>query len=685
MKKKKSPASGQPRKRSLILPVAPEACSFAEQSATHPTSGSESSQFGSCAVPALMSADPQKETHTLHELAASQTYGIEVRSVRRLDVPERDAQLVGGWLDCEQGSVFWPAIVVSGWVVTKDPLVEASVLCVVGDRTWPSALTIDRPDVIEAKSLSENCKRCGFSVLLTLTPMPGQLSIRLQLNGVVFDWWEIELAESTTPDPRSAAWAALLGRPMDGVAVPASRALRSSLNILFRELTCFSTKSEVRSAQLPEEQKELLLSLITEYSANTVAESMLREAIDTKSLTSRSIWRGSKFRLVASHCYDDVNLLFFSSAGLNYVVVQYAWTAVGVYVPAWGCLLVWTNWRPPFLDDVLSSALSNLLSTPNSFVYKDLSHLDRSFAGFLIGNSRPYHFFYDQLPLIFEIAGEEAQQVFQLSSHSFFSIQGLVAGSVRLVEYQDLNAALTRCNGFALMVGRGAELNPNHLEVFKNIRNWSLEKQLPTVDLSRHFPVIWLGISVQKRIWKEQVEGLAYIIKELQARFPGLAVVFDGWTSPIKPTLYDQEQINQDRKVVQSILEQCTRLPNFDLIGASSMEKIAIAEQCDYYVTNWLQGSLHVDNIARKHGIGHFNTRWAQFESIYRHNHCIRIADEYIVDDSGYLPDWVSYSIDPKHVLEALLRAMDEVPLSKVRPLKISPQLLNVQAKGDQK
>ena len=151
-----------------------------------------------------------------------------------------------------------------------------------------------------------------------------------------------------------------------------------------------------------------------------------------------------------------------------------------------------------------------------------------------------------------------------------------------------------------------------------------------------------------------------------------MAVVFDGWTSPLAPSDSDFLEIKKDTQVMEAIIKALpSTVTTTSVIGCSSSEKIMIGSVVDFYITNWLQGSLHVDNICRKKGVGHFNRYWQSYDKGYYHYSCLRIQDNYIEHEQEGRADLVSYNIPWQRVYEALLNVLKDTSLFELRALSL--------------
>jgi hypothetical protein len=143
-----------------------------------------------------------------------------------------------------------------------------------------------------------------------------------------------------------------------------------------------------------------------------------------------------------------------------------------------------------------------------------------------------------------------------------------------------------------------------------------------------HWPLLWVGIRVGSRTWSNQADGLAKIIDKLHRLFPGLGVVFDGFSLPADRLAEPSDRqeykdiLNQEDAVVGEVLERLRQssrpMPGIiNLIGGSILDAIVWAHAIDVYVSS--HGSLQhkVGWLTNKPGIIHTNQTLLENPSAY--------------------------------------------------------------------
>jgi hypothetical protein len=215
-------------------------------------------------------------------------------------------------------------------------------------------------------------------------------------------------------------------------------------------------------------------------------------------------------------------------------------------------------------------------------------------------------------------------------------------------------------NYFVVRIGDYAISSDTATRVYnvanKNCRPETLDK---VQDARRqHTPLLWIGIRVGSKAWVNQVDGLARLIDRLHTEFPGLGVVFDGFSLPAHKSAEWSENhefdeiVRQENQVVSGIIEnlkQCRRgTPGiFNIIGSSIYDANVWAHEIDVYLSPYGTLQHKVGWLANKPGVIHANRTRLDWRA------------EYI---------WtaVEQGIKPRYVPRA---AVTDVPSTEKKPL----------------
>jgi hypothetical protein len=189
---------------------------------------------------------------------------------------------------------------------------------------------------------------------------------------------------------------------------------------------------------------------------------------------------------------------------------------------------------------------------------------------------------------------------------------------------------ILRNNYFVVRVGEYVTPREVITRVYKVAKTHSRAETLDQVRHARrrHSLLLWIGIRVGTRTWVNQADGLARLIQSLYAEFPGLGVVFDGFSLPADRS--DQSSNNreydkfllQEKRVVSDIVERLSQnhrpAPGiFNIIGSSIYDANVWAHAIDVYVSPYGTLQHKVGWLANKPGIIHTNTTLLEHSTKY--------------------------------------------------------------------
>lgn len=133
---------------------------------------------------------------------------------------------------------------------------------------------------------------------------------------------------------------------------------------------------------------------------------------------------------------------------------------------------------------------------------------------------------------------------------------------------------------------------------FKNYASSSCSSNVKEESsvLTNCYPVVWINIRVNSRVWISQGVGLARVIKKLQQKHAKTAVIFDGWTS-LEATglssLSSQEKafIEKELAIVDKIKSLEPNVIYKSVIGTTVADKLEWLKLADFYIIPY--GSAH--------------------------------------------------------------------------------------------
>lgn len=387
------------------------------------------------------------------------------------------------------------------------------------------------------------------------------------------------------------------------------------------------------------------------------------------------------------------NFLRFCDAQETFYIVQHHKFARALYFPLRSLVVV---------VDVIALPLDTIESL-NSEVLRNIDLLNRNsrlsnetkFHGFIVSYPRPYHFFYDTLPVFYEFFRKSDcneirnKQIIHLECGHFFPVARFLGlDNVQeevFVDSGGLNDASFKNNVFCLQVGYPEkrqfnfdELDAQLMDFSDNYRDYDQELEQKTQALNDCDVIVWFGICSEKRAWLEQVEGIVKIIDSIALWNKKIGIVFDGMTRTL---LQDRELLRAEKclaeiNTMNSILKKLNAKVNYvhlDLIGASAVSKIYSAKIIDYFVTSFLTDSLYVARVAKKTGLAHGANLAMHLD--HMHPNTFFVPKKYIEDVSpGKNWSAISYSISPDAIRNIFLNIINKSRVHIVTPRFFLPK-----------
>ncbi len=255
---------------------------------------------------------------------------------------------------------------------------------------------------------------------------------------------------------------------------------------------------------------------------------------------------------------------------------------------------------------------------------------------FCIGQTTPFHFFYDQfkyLPFVCSSKKVYRNKHPVFYDPSIYGIELIDKPEPGYVYFYPAAVTQNSCNALGFG-GCDRQQKIRNTDKFSNsevagarVRHCMefMEQKiqqdgysLKTVTTQKAAStVLWIGITSSKRAWVEQVQGYIDIIHHVAQECSELTVLVDGMTSSI-----DQEKVPAgDTLVFNEINKQLSQLFNVtlkSLIGMDYKTKVAYCKTIDAFICNGGTGSFVPMRVCNKPGVIHTNTRLLTFPDQYR-------------------------------------------------------------------
>jgi len=379
-------------------------------------------------------------------------------------------------------------------------------------------------------------------------------------------------------------------------------------------------------------------------------------------------------RILASRLVLNWNLLLVQEGGQRFVVFQGVSSSDAVLLPGLNLLLLVCHLEA----GTVRTCLAILSRTPEFLTPSQPAR----FGGYLVGHSRPYHCFYDGLLALQAVreAGEllPDDALFSKEGEAFVDLGRCLelAQPHQQLSQEALNGQTAANGTYLLQLGfwfhtraEDPALRALADAVDGQLRDAARrESQLAAIgaleQLEACTPLIWVGITGQKRSWVEQVEGTAALLNALHQRYPHLGVIFDGWTPPLASSDYHRREAHNDDRVIRRILKRLnfkTRGRVGVIAGLPLLEKVRVGLGVDAFVANYTTGSLNVARICARPGVGHMGQRMAASKHQHIHHHTREIPAECVKDvsDASTPTGYVNYSFAWEESFAILLEILE--------------------------
>lgn len=347
-----------------------------------------------------------------------------------------------------------------------------------------------------------------------------------------------------------------------------------------------------------------------------------------------------------------------------------------LYFPKRKVLVRVTDYYTPWLRTFLAHCF---IPSFGKFVrYAATSH-ENTFRGLIVAHTRPMHFFHDVFFGFHLLSSQPFAQLIPrihwINGANFLpadTVLGLPATG-ELIGSGQLNERHFSDKGFSVLTGccqdnsvypQGAResMQDDLVRLAASTPSESCDRV--DTELAGCSPIVWFGVTAQKRMWLEQEEGIAAIVTALFELYPHLGVVIDGWTRPVTAQPYDHEQVRLDMKVAMAVRAAIPEaVPLVSTIGGTALDKIKVASRVDAFLCGAAGAAVFVGRIAGRRGVVHAPNILDC--SKVRPATSIPVPKDKVTDApqaSFKGIDWMDYSIHWRDMLQLLLPLLPEVP-----------------------
>jgi hypothetical protein len=415
-------------------------------------------------------------------------------------------------------------------------------------------------------------------------------------------------------------------------------------------------------------EKLWLTRFLSELTDSTFFARFLLKYFAKNNLEVSSPFASGNAKLIGSFFVKDANYLMFDAEGRRFYIVQYLHSVDFVYFPDISIVLTFPNshYESRHLQDLISFASTQPIEM-RCFSQREQS---LKLGGVVLNGISPYHFFYDCLPALYLAnnmnALKEVTRFYSINGACYFPVESLYDTHAKNVNarFSELPHNENNSQVFFFIAGLSYKfLNDKEIvemdqALLKYITSKSQENKIIDVKkIDGCFPIIWIGISAQKRAWINQKSALVKTIQKLYSLYPNLAIIFDGMTSSIYKIDINISDFDKDHLIVKEIVNELPKkISVMSIIGFSSMEKLDVARYCHFFITNYSTGSMYPARFFQLPGVTHLsNTMMNVVKDIHVHYKTSILPSEFIIDvpdQQNPRLDFISYSIDEEKFAE---------------------------------
>lgn len=520
---------------------------------------------------------------------------------------------VQGGFDNPKPSLVAKKILFSGWFLAED---REMYIRVDFSREKSSKFYLDypRPDVVRYFSLSPEKEVCGFYFQIDVQDIecdqPANVFVVLGEDIFhVFSLKKIELLDQKTREI-GELWQSILSHKKPSIFNAKTDLfsqynmadmvdIRFDVNVVFEVLAQTKNNPFLQLNSF----KEFVELFKNEYWSMQAIE----QASKNKTLEYNSVCGGQNlsYFCIRSYCVDDVNFLLFKMKDVDFYfyIGQYNCN-VAILFPS---IPIGLSFVPNDLQgwvDTIQDKLNRLIKYTVKYPTDDVLG---KFLGANLTQSRPYHTVHDLLHGL-EFLHTRQQSTFDVVSNKNFGFIDPAQifsniNSFNALAEQKINSLSCINHGFYIMPCLRYQCSgyDRNLISLANILNLKINQPFPLLETKDIDLIFWIGISVERRIWKEQIVGLLNIINLLSQKF-NLCVLIDGYTCTLNSDT--GTPINKEKKIFETIKRNAPKSVTFiSLIGKTMTEKIAWSAKIDIFLTHYLTDSMYVSAIQKKHGV----------------------------------------------------------------------------------
>lgn len=450
----------------------------------------------------------------------------------------------------------------------------------------------------------------------------------------------------------------------------------------YRKVFELKKPDEFLSSKFSKAELSQTITLATQLLDEGFCNKLVNEALEQNQVSVQDPFgQGLAYCKESFHISSGVTCLRFISPNQEvFFLFQYVTSGDAIYFPTRDIIFIHQHVNV----DLIQSSIHQLCRNFAQHLKYSRNSKQHRFLGLVATQGRPYHLYYDVLLGMHQLhlAGliERLPALYALRGGVYISMKSLYDfhGVEHIFHGADMELYANEHQGFLLQAGLCYTKQKTLQTKVREMDTYLVDhvlNQMPVNTASeistalQAFPLVWFGISIQKRAWVEQVEGTASLIRALKRRFPNMGIVIDGWTQNLYPSVYDEAECRREFQIFKEIKSLIPDdIPVTNLIGAQSARKIAFACAIDLFITNYGTASINVARMAEKPGVAHASTTMPKRGHL--HYNTIEVDNSWIHDiphPEVARHDFVSYSLDWERILATAEPLLEAEALELVR------------------
>lgn len=344
--------------------------------------------------------------------------------------------------------------------------------------------------------------------------------------------------------------------------------------------------------------------------------------------------------------FMEINFLEFVSknTGEVFFVLQHRSSFYSLYIPSEGVVYCLRDAHSHH-QKIIDSFRRYLEKNPAS---------PGGFNGFIVSDARPYHYFYDCLTAyLFYV--NKAPELVEKPVFSKLGSAFLKTDLLRLYPRPGkhyVSGSGFNNEGFFLYAGRhgDAAYNNQSSRIFNKVFRGLFRNDFSLADRS---PVIWFGLSEEKRKWAERDSYLESFCRKIAERYKSPLLIFDGLTLPegVSKEKFVASLPN-NKPLIENLASFFDDAEVVNMAGCTALEKLECAKDVDFYFSNALTDSIWCSKFHGKVGVA-ISSKESNVKA-HAHPLTFLIDNNFIADitDGGRHFSEIDFSCDPNVVCD---------------------------------